>query len=316
MIIHPAIKLRHLRLFLQIAESGSLTAAAAVLRLSQPAMSQSLAELEQLLGGDLFLRQGRKLVLTSQGETVRTRANEALACLDAAALSFKDGTPLDRIVVGALPTVSTSLFPQVVRRYLERRNAETLAVETGPHPYLLQRLRARDIDFMVGRMPQAFELERLHFELLYEEPIVAVVRASHPLHRESLHNVIATSPLILPTRDAIIRQTVDQYLTSLGHNAAKPAVETSTLALGRGILTETDAVWFISRSVVADEISRGILAPINLGASYLSGAVGITTVADAKHHASVLQLIEIIRDVAKIGAKTGAKTGNERDINA
>ncbi len=298
MIIHPAIKLRHLRLFLQVAESGSLTMAASKLGLSQPAMSQSLAELEQLLGGALFLRQGRKLVLTSQGEAVRARAIEALASLDAAALTFKGDLGLERIVIGALPTVSTSLFPQVVRRYLEFRNPETLAVETGPHPYLLQRLRAHEINFMVGRMPQAFELERLKFELLYEEPIVAVVRAGHPHQRGTLRDVLASSPLILPTRDAIIRKTVDQFLTSLGHNPSRPAVETSTLALGRGILMETNAVWFISKSVVANEISLRILDTVNLGASYLSGAVGITSVADAKHHISVLQLMEIIRETA------------------
>lgn len=283
--------------------------AATTLGMSQPAMSQSLAELEQLLGGELFLRQGRKLVLTAQGETVRARALEALASLDAAALTFRSDATPDRIVVGALPTVSTSLFPQVVREFLKVRTTETLAVETGPHPYLLQRLRSREVDFMVGRMPQAFELERLHFELLYEDPIVAVVRAGHPQARRTLHDVLICSPLILPTRDAIIRKTVDQFLSSLGQDATRPAVETSTLALGRGMLTETDAVWFISRSVVVDEIARGILVPINLGASHLSGAVGITTVADVKHHASVLRLIDIIREVSRNDA---GFTGKDR----
>lgn len=49
MVMHPAIKLRHIRLFLQIADSGSLSAAARGLGLSQPALSKSLAELEVLI---------------------------------------------------------------------------------------------------------------------------------------------------------------------------------------------------------------------------------------------------------------------------
>ena len=50
------------------------------------------------------------------------------------------------------------------------------------------------------------------------------------------------------------------------------------LALGRGLLLASDAVWFISRGVVESEVEAGVLVPIALGATFLSGAVGMTTV--------------------------------------
>ncbi|WP_240637978.1 LysR family transcriptional regulator, partial [Paracoccus aestuarii] len=83
--MHPAIKLRHLRVFLDIAAQGSLTAAARAQGLTQPALSRSLAELEALLDRPLFRREGRRLVLTDEGTLFRDHAARALQMLEAGA---------------------------------------------------------------------------------------------------------------------------------------------------------------------------------------------------------------------------------------
>ncbi|MDO7732803.1 MAG: LysR family transcriptional regulator, partial [Paracoccaceae bacterium] len=59
------IRLRHLRCFLETAQLGSLSAAARVLRISQPAASKTIRELEDILGRALFDRAARRLSLTS-----------------------------------------------------------------------------------------------------------------------------------------------------------------------------------------------------------------------------------------------------------
>ena len=69
-VIHSGVKLRHLRFFLQIADSGTLSAAARVLGISQPALSKSLAEFEAMMGAPMFLRLGRKMTPTPEGEKV------------------------------------------------------------------------------------------------------------------------------------------------------------------------------------------------------------------------------------------------------
>lgn len=56
----------------------------------------------------------------------------------------------------------------------------------------------------------------------------------------------------------------------------RPAVETVSLALGRGICIASDALWFISRGVVIEELDRGVLVELPAGARFLSGAVGMT----------------------------------------
>lgn len=304
MVIHAGIKLRHVRLFLAVAELGSLTAAARAQGLSQPAVSKSLAELEAMLGVALFTRQGRRVVLTAEGEAFRRPAREGLASLDAAARATQADTGPVRLSVGLLPTVSTRFFPEIVAQFLQDRPALTLSIETGAHPVLLRKLRDRQIDLMIGRMPQAAEMPGLEFEFLYEEPIVAAVRADHPGRAMPIAQVLRDYPVILPTRDAIIRGTVDAYLAALNRADLVAAVETSTLALGRGLLFATDAVWFISQGVVEAELEAGQLAVLPLGATYLSGAVGMTLATGHRVSPELARLMDLARLTA--GARRSA----------
>lgn len=295
MVMHPGVKLRQIRLFLQIADSGGLTAAGVALGLSQPAVSKSLAELEHLLGAALFQRLGRRLALTAAGDVFRRHAREAVASLEAGAQAVRGDSGRARIAVGLLPTVSTRFFPAVVGRFLQDKPAVTLSIETGSHPFLVQKLRARQVDLMIGRMPNAAELAGLEFEYLYEEPIIAVVKAGHPAVRAPIAGILRDYPVILPTQDAIIRKNVDEYLAALGLAGLEPAVETSTLALGRGLLLASDAIWFISKGVVENEVEAGQLVPIALGATFLSGAVGMTTVTGAAVPPPVAVLMRLCR---------------------
>jgi LysR family pca operon transcriptional activator len=200
-----------------------------------------------------------------------------------------------RLSVGLLPTVSTRFFPQVVGEFLTDTSSPTLSIETGAHPFLLRKLRDRQIDLMIGRMPQPAEMPGLEFEFLYEEPIVAAVRAGHPGSGLPIARVLRDYPVILPTRDAIIRGTVDAYLASLNLAGLVPAVETSTLALGRGLLFATDALWFISQGVLEAELEAGLVEAMPLGATYLSGAVGMTVVTRHLLSPALSRLMDLAR---------------------
>lgn len=273
--MHRTIKLRHIRAFLDIAADGNLSAVARAQGITQPALSRTLAELEDVLDQPLFLRQGRRLILTEGGIVFRRHALAALQALEAGVAAIRPGQG-GAIRVGVLPSVATRFFPQVVLRFREVRPDILLSIETGPHHYLIRLLRDGALDLMIGRLPAASEMSGLSFEHLYEEDVILVARADHPLAHLPLAEVLAMVPLILPPATALIRPAVDAYLASLGLNGVKPAVETVSLALGRGICLQSDAMWFISRGVVIEDLASGVMAERQTGARFLSGAVGIT----------------------------------------
>lgn len=273
-MLHPGVKLRHIRAFLDIAAEGNLSAVARAQGITQPALSRTLAELEDLLGRPLFHRQGRRLVLTEAGALFRRHAREGLAALEAGAAVLHPGRG-GTVRAGVLPTVANRLFPRVAIRFHALLPETVLTMETGPHFHLMRLLREGRIDLMVGRLPGAAEMEGLSFDHLYEEEVVLVARAGHPLAACPVAEILARAPVILPPATAIIRRSVEDYLAAAGLGGLRPGWETASLAIGRGIVLGCDAVWFISRGVVGLEIEQGEMVALPTTARFLSGAVGI-----------------------------------------
>ena len=78
------LDVRHLRLVAAVVDTGSVTAAAKVLHLSQPALSHQLRDVEERLGTELFQRQGRRMLLTGPGKRVLEAARKVVAEVEAA----------------------------------------------------------------------------------------------------------------------------------------------------------------------------------------------------------------------------------------
>ena len=84
------MELRVLRYFLAVAKEGTVSGAADFLHLSQPSLSRQLMGLEKELGKTLFLRGGRRIVLTEEGMLLRRRAEEILGLVEKTESEFLD----------------------------------------------------------------------------------------------------------------------------------------------------------------------------------------------------------------------------------
>lgn len=298
-----AIGYRHLRCFIEVARLMSVGQAAEALHVSQPAVSRTLRELEERLGARLFERAGRRLRLTEAGRLFQRHASVSLIELDRGVRAIAGAEAgRQRLALGVLPTVATRIMPRAALSFAASRPEVTLRISTGPNWLLLSQLREASLDLVVGRLAPPAEMAGLVFEMLYTEEVIGVVRPGHPLLADPAPGV-AAYPLILPPGGAIIRPVVEQYFLSLGMPPPPAAVETVSLAVGRGIVRQSDAVWFISRGVVADELAAGVLEALDLGGLPMAGPVGLTLRAgqspDATRQALMQALMQAVRDAAK-----------------
>jgi len=112
------LDLVRLRLFVQVAEVGSLTKAAVMLDTAQPAISRQIGQLEREWGGRLFHRTGRGVALTELGERILPRAKALLAQASQLAEDIKGtaGVPAGDVRVGVLPSLSQPLINLLFRR--------------------------------------------------------------------------------------------------------------------------------------------------------------------------------------------------------
>ena len=107
--MHPGVKLRHIRAFLDIAAEGGLSAVARAQGITQPALSRTIARLEAALGGALFERDPSGSRLTALGEHVASRG-EAILAAAASLLAFRYLPENSHVVVGALAGGATGLL--------------------------------------------------------------------------------------------------------------------------------------------------------------------------------------------------------------
>lgn len=295
--MHPGVKLRHIRAFLDIAAEGGLTAVARAQGITQPALSRTLAELEALMGQPLFLRQGRKLILTEAGALFRRHALAAVQALEAGAVALRPGAG-GVLRIGVLPTVATRFMPRVMLAFREMNPETVLSVETGPHFHLMRLLREGAVELMVGHLPAASEMAGLSFDHLYEEEVILTARAGHSGLGAPVAALLERFPVILPPPTALIRPAVETYLASLGLAGLRPAVETVSLAVGRGLCLASDALWFISGGVVANELARGEMVQLATGRRFMSGPVGMTR-RQAAQGAALAAFETVAREVAR-----------------
>ncbi len=289
------VSYRHIRCFLEIARLSSVGQAALSLSISQPAVSKTLRELEERLGHPLFDRSGRRLRLNAAGRLFQTHAGQSLAELERGIRAVaRPGTMRSVIVVGVLPTVATRVMPQAVLEFAKTSPGTVLRISTGPNWLLLSQLREARLDLVVGRLAPPDQMQGLVFEQLYTENVVAVTRPGHPL-ASGPRAVLSGFPMILPPPDAIIRPLVEQYFLQLGLEVPRPMVETVSLALGRGLVAGSDAIWFISRGVVADELAGGNLTALDLPELPAAGPVGITLRAGVAPSGGIAELARLLR---------------------
>ena len=270
------IKLRHLEAFVEIAKARSLKRAAERLHLTQPAISRTLAELEQILGTKLLTRGRGGAQLTAQGEVLFDFAQAGLGALERGldgAMGPRQSLP--RLRLGALPSVAARLLPELVTVLEETAPDLLLTIADGSHEHLTGLLRAGTLDLVLGRLGAPGTMRGLSFAQLYLEEVVFVTRPGHPILDAPSLDRLDNFTVIFPPPWAAIRPVVERLLIAQGLPIPPRRIETVSGAFGRVHTARSDAVWVISAGVVANEIADGRLVRLPFPTLGTEGPVGL-----------------------------------------
>ncbi len=298
-LLDPRIKLRHLVCFVEVARARSVAGAAETLNISQPAATKTIKELEAVLGELLFDRTHRRLTLTTAGRLFQHYVETSLLALGQGVDALRGGDAEAMVRVGALPTASAEILPRAVQQFTGGDLRVRARVVTGPNAHLLALLRGGDVDLVIGRMADPQAIAGLAFEYLYSEQIVFAVRPGHPLLDSGAFRLamIADFQTLMPPPDSVIRPTVERLLIAHGVGRLRDDIETVSDAFGRTYTRTTDAVWIISKGVVAADLTDGTLALLPVDTAETLGPVGLTTRAGATLSPAAQMLVQSIRDV-------------------
>jgi DNA-binding transcriptional LysR family regulator len=193
-----------LRTFVAVAESGSMTAAAGALNLTQGAVSQQVKRLEDMLGCSLFTRDRRSLRLSADGERLLAKAKRLLGLNDAIWAEMTGNTVTGRVRLGVPYDLVGTILAPVLKAYTEAWPQVDVSLVCASSPDLAKALGKGEVDLAVIEAPQsAGNGECLAIEkLVWVGARAGIAHLKRPLPVSLVTDTCAFRPLVLEALEA------------------------------------------------------------------------------------------------------------------
>ena len=293
------LKLRQLKLLIEIGEQRNILRAATLMNVAQPAATKMIRDLEDALGMRLFDRSSRGVAPTLYGDVIIRHAKLIVAQVRHASdelLSLREGTT-GKIAVGTLLAAAPSLLPRSIVALKAERPGITVTVVEGTNDKLMPMLRVGDLDLVVGRLPEYREREGLTQEALYDEPVSIVVRRGHPLTKLSVVRLadVQAQQWIMPPPETSLRRQLEERFRKARLELPAKAVESVSILANFTILKETDMVAALPYQVV-DSQPDLVRLPVNFDIGF--GAIGVTLRQGAEQPPATRYFLAVLKRIA------------------
>jgi LysR family transcriptional regulator of gallate degradation len=302
--IEALLNERRLQAAALLAEVHHMPSVAQAMGVSQSAVSQAIARLEDMLGQPLFLRTAHGMVPTDAGRRWSESFERVLAELrhipeDLAAL---EGVVLGVVTVGALPLARSQLLPLAISSVLQRHPQLQIRSLESPYEELTASLLSGRIDFIVGAQRARLGSGSDAFESrsLFEDKAALVARKGHPLASKKKLDLadLAGYPWVLSRAGTPLRESLVQFFERKGQAAPSPAVETGDLALLRGLLVSSDMLTVLSAHQLHHEVQTAQLVVLPFEMPGMERSIGLTTRKGAHLSPGAQALLSAIQSVS------------------
>jgi DNA-binding transcriptional LysR family regulator len=210
-----------LTIFRAVVRENGVTRAAAKLNRVQSNVTTRIKQLEEQLGTELFIRDGRRLVLSPAGETLLPYAERLLALADEARQALRESRPSGRLRLGTMESAAASRLPGLLAHYHHSWPEVALELETGTTGRLIERVREFEVDAALVATPLDPDWTGDLFEAIpvFREDLVMLTPRSHRPIREARD--IALSTLIAFERGCAYRTYVEKWYLERGIRPAR-----------------------------------------------------------------------------------------------
>jgi DNA-binding transcriptional LysR family regulator len=295
------VDVEQLAAFERIAREGSFSRAAWALGIAQPTVSARIRALEQAVGGPLFRRSGRGIVLTDLGLSFLPYARRALDVLDAGVAAAQQAQAGQRgqVTIGVLESLSGSFLGPALATFHAAYPQVAVLVRSGRHEQMVELLRDGVITLalLAWPCPESLSLP-LEVLLPLHERVILVAAPQHPLAR---------SPQLAPdwvtaARPFLVLRWWLRLPPALAQlaQAVQPTIDVP-MDTGRQMVLSGVGVGFFPWMQVADAVRAGHLrelSPPGIGALGRESAL-VRRVQDAPLPPASAALLAILRQRAR-----------------
>lgn len=270
---------RHLQVLQAVAATGSEGRAAQQLGVSQPAVHQSLLQLEHMARATLFVRSRSGLRLDEAGETLLLASRLALAELRQAVEEWGEPGALlqGQLVIGTLPFSTTMLLAPAVEQLLAQQPGVRLVVIDGTFDALVAKLRQAELDCLVGALRRQPPSADLMQEVLFDDRLAVMARAGHPLAAQPqlTWSDLSAAQWVLPMPNTPAALAQAQIMQAAGLASPAQQVCVNSALMMQAMLCDSDRLALMSPRQVAREVAAGLLTELPLPVQHASRQIGV-----------------------------------------
>lgn len=284
------------RIFYVVATVGNITKASQELNISQPAVTKQIKSLEAQLGGDLFIRTKRGVILTENGRAIYNYIKQAMNCFNNAELQFSN---LKKLETGVIKIgISTALARLFLMKYLDKFHKEypNIAIQlfTDPSKVMRKMLKDGSLDILIAKEEtcedEDLEVQRvgtLHQCFIASEYFSELKNRTIPLKD------LDEYPILLQKTPSTTRESFDNFCKE--HNieiTTKLEIASATLledfvkiGLGVGLAT---------REFAEKDIKEGSIFEVKTNPTIPSIPFALITLKNSFHSFGTNKLIDMI----------------------
>lgn len=250
----------HLAAFQAVVETGSVTAAAQRLHVSQPALTREIRALEERLGVALFDRLPRGMAPTEAGRLLAGYGAQIFKLADAAEAAVEELAGLRRghLALAASRTTGAYVLPAILDEFRQRHPDVSLALSVSNTDQVQAEVRA--MEAQLGLIEGPHDTDTFEALPLGEDEIVAVAGATHPLARRRglTAAALGEAELVMREPGSGTREVVARAYASLGLTLSPRLSIGSPDAIKR-LLRLGNAVSWVSRRSIEEELAAKVL---------------------------------------------------------
>ena len=291
------MEIRQLRAFVAIAESGTFTAGAMRVHVTQAAISMQIRQLETEIGAKVFVRAPRHVILTEAGEQLLRRARHILREHDAALDEIAElaGAERGRLRIGsASAMVLTEQLPIILKELRKQHPAAEIAVTSGTSEVLVDQILAGEVDVAFVSLP--VDERGIKTERLSDDQLVAIASPRHKLSKQRTISAytLAGERLILGERGGNTRRLIDQFFAQAGVTL-RVAMELSRQQAIKRMVEEDMGVGIVPLQSVKDEVEKGKLIRWWIEGAQINWELGIAQLSNGYDSPIMQKFVSLAR---------------------
>ena len=250
--------------FLQVAEHRSFSRAAEALRLTQPSVTARIQALERDLDETLFERNGRGVSLTDGGASFLPHAQRVLKALQDGrdALQSLRRLEFGTLKLGAAPTISTYVLPELLKTFRSRYPGIEVSVHTEYSHQIVKMVLADQVQVGLERTISHPEVVTVP---LYQDEVVLVASQEHALAKKGRASIedVSNERLIMFNRGSSYYSLVDDALRKAGA-LVSPAMELDNMEATKKMVEEGLGIAMLPKAAVERELRQGDLCQVQV----------------------------------------------------